>query len=928
MVPRISLQDTYKPPGDLDAWNISLFPQDLYQLFAASTPVQLVNHAPNPIIKDHDTFKDWVYLAQCTVMLKVPPQFKTPLLEAFKNKSLVIDPSPWPTAFIIGSQLISTKYLVDALEATGCKSVRAQAYGMKQPLSLPHIGFNLGNTNHHLASLNNFDLGKNYSDPLINLLKPKNPHLPGIQLYPMLLPIGEDYGSVNMSITHEGEVYRIKAYPRLIHHLKAQAERTRLGGIRLEVTVQARTLQEAIRKVSHTPFLNANEFLNPSFPLTKPYQLQVKGIGKEQYLTNARDMLAKADSKGIFTGHDHNPATKEAQRIVMDLFNSLGWNSGRRRPTSFKAADPWWEEVTALNVQLQDVSEPPAISLDHIQGVPATSKLFKAVRNQLPCHNCYYLGPMYNLDGGQGQFRVRCRRCRATLNQHKFRAYLARLLDDKKVTLDLEAFNIRPPPPPQLNRTLPGEAPLPDVLSEDEELEGMEEEEEMVPSDHDMLISEDEDQDFNLPPSDEDELAEDEVHLSSDEEEQPAPAIRRSTRASRARISLADLDMEDETDAGPQQALPPIKASTSAPVKPKTKAPPKRQARLGDQAALRPYVLIEVPHTPDNRPRVVLRMTESPEPTPQAESEDVTMEDPQAELDLQRQEEQELRQQQEAEKREAQAALDKHREEQALIQAEAARLKHKQSEARAAEMAAEQRKRDLATLKETKMKALRLKEAMEQEKLKRQLEQEKAKDLKRAKEVQLEKQRRVDRAKAKGGSPNVSFTLPEKYKAPGRPDLLPLGGGLALTSKETILKDFHFIKTNNSVLGDGNCQFRVMSQHLYGTQAMHALVRQKVVSHLRANPSLILHFAAAGDSHLSAEEYLQEMAKNKTWGDEITLAAMAEAYRCSIFVLSCITPASSTQRKYITSIYPDGAQGPHYGFYYVQNSRHYMPLYF
>ncbi|SPO38348.1 uncharacterized protein PSFLO_03825 [Pseudozyma flocculosa] len=113
-------------------------------------------------------------------------------------------------------------------------------------------------------------------------------------------------------------------------------------------------------------------------------------------------------------------------------------------------------------------------------------------------------------------------------------------------------------------------------------------------------------------------------------------------------------------------------------------------------------------------------------------------------------------------------------------------------------------------------------------------------------------------------------------------------------SKETILKDFHFIKTNNSVLGDGNCQFRVMSQHL----------------------------------HLSAEEYLQEMAKNKTWGDEITLAAMAEAYRCSIFVLSCITPVSSTQRRYITSIYPDGAQGPHYGFYYVQNSRHYMPLYF
>ncbi|SPO38347.1 uncharacterized protein PSFLO_03824 [Pseudozyma flocculosa] len=555
-------------------------------------------------------FSDWSRQG-CLGAVDRYTQFKTPLLEAFKNKSLVIDPSPWPTAFIIGSQLISTKYLVDALEATGCKSVRAQAYGMKQPLSLPHTGFNLGNTNHHLASLNNFDLGKNYSDPLINLLKPKNPHLPGIQLYPMLLPIGEDYGSVNMSITHEGEVYRIKAYPRLIHHLKAQAgnhmlnppslvltcrrrrtsfvkylstmtkaERVRLGGIRLEVTVQARTLQEAIRKVSHTPFLNANEFLNPSFPLTKPYQLQVKGVGKEQYLINARDMLAKTDSKRAFSEDDHNKPSKESSRSSLISSTALaGTWAGGGPPASGLLILGGRRSQHSMSSFRMSVSLLPSLWTTSRGSLPPASSS-KRSGTSSPAHNCYYLGPMYNLDGGQGQFRVRCRRCRATLNQHKFRAYLARLVDDKKVTLDLEAFNIRPPPPPQLNRTLPGEAPLPDVLSEDEELEGMEEEEEMVPSDHDMLISEDEDQGLNLPPSDEDELAEDEVHLSTDEEEQPAPAIRRSSRTSRARISLADIDMEDETDAGPQQALPPTKASTSALVKPRQRLLPRGRQGL------------------------------------------------------------------------------------------------------------------------------------------------------------------------------------------------------------------------------------------------------------------------------------------------------------------------------------------------------------
>ena len=34
---------------------------------------------------------------------------------------------------------------------------------------------------------------------------------------------------------------------------------------------------------------------------------------------------------------------------------------------------------------------------------------------------------------------------------------------------------------------------------------------------------------------------------------------------------------------------------------------------------------------------------------------------------------------------------------------------------------------------------------------------------------------------------------------------------------------------------DGNCQFRALAHELYGDQERHALVRERVVTHLREN---------------------------------------------------------------------------------------------
>jgi hypothetical protein len=105
--------------------------------------------------------------------------------------------------------------------------------------------------------------------------------------YHMLVPGSGNYGTVNIKTTHRNRHFKIKVYPRLVHVIKsfnsrlqasvpktlqgirnqaagalrmihnlASKEDQAVGGFRIEVTVKAKSLQDAHRLVDDTGFLN------------------------------------------------------------------------------------------------------------------------------------------------------------------------------------------------------------------------------------------------------------------------------------------------------------------------------------------------------------------------------------------------------------------------------------------------------------------------------------------------------------------------------------------------------------------------------------------------------------------------------------------------------------------------------------------------
>lgn len=85
------------------------------------------------------------------------------------------------------------------------------------------------------------------------------------------------------------------------------------------------------------------------------------------------------------------------------------------------------------------------------------------------------------------------------------------------------------------------------------------------------------------------------------------------------------------------------------------------------------------------------------------------------------------------------------------------------------------------------------------------------------------------------------------------------------------------------IRGDGNCQFRSFSQELFGTQDQHAHVREVAVAHIMEfSDSYSIYFDGDG----SFGEWLGKMSEHGTWGDELTLRALADAYRVKVHVIT------------------------------------------
>ena len=81
------------------------------------------------------------------------------------------------------------------------------------------------------------------------------------------------------------------------------------------------------------------------------------------------------------------------------------------------------------------------------------------------------------------------------------------------------------------------------------------------------------------------------------------------------------------------------------------------------------------------------------------------------------------------------------------------------------------------------------------------------------------------------------------------------------------------LKTEN----DGNCLYRAVSRQLYGDDRHHKIVRLKCMEYIHLQGKYFMGFIDK-ERYGTIREYVTENKRDKVWGDNIEIQAMAELY--------------------------------------------------
>ncbi|CAL5325541.1 unnamed protein product [Camellia sinensis] len=96
------------------------------------------------------------------------------------------------------------------------------------------------------------------------------------------------------------------------------------------------------------------------------------------------------------------------------------------------------------------------------------------------------------------------------------------------------------------------------------------------------------------------------------------------------------------------------------------------------------------------------------------------------------------------------------------------------------------------------------------------------------------------------------------------------------------------------VSGDGNCQFRALSEQMYKSPEYHKHVRKEVVKQLGhgkgagANKIRLKDYKSLYEGYvpMKYKHYYKKMAKSGEWGDHVTLQAAADKFAAKICLLT------------------------------------------
>lgn len=379
---RTTVLNSFKPKSkDVDKMEMCMSPDQFYRQF--NTPLALVrlsSHAPRinrtkPGDRGHE-FSEWLLLAESCYQLWIDPIHKDRFYVELKTFR-TINPAQNPWVSTYGSAYIPIPVLHWCLKKSKCTTIRYKAYGQKMELGLAiSMGCDATDNYHPMAHLNEWDIGVTYQSPHIILFKPGVGHTKGTTHYPMITPASRGFGSIQTSITWNDTLYKVKIYPRLVHVIKSfnsrlqgevlktlrgvrrranasvnmiqtlsQVPATEIGGFRIELSIQAPTLDIARQWVENTPLLDIGFWINPTADGNSP-RVNIMTTTQEGLLLNANWIVQRATSKKVFQGTDAHKPTNLQRQVTADILASFGWNAGRYRITKLDDKTAWYRTTT------------------------------------------------------------------------------------------------------------------------------------------------------------------------------------------------------------------------------------------------------------------------------------------------------------------------------------------------------------------------------------------------------------------------------------------------------------------------------------------------------------------------------------------------------------------------------------------------------
>ena len=471
---------------DVDKWEITLTPAGLQQRFSGSMPVvRLSNHINK---RPYDSasqgapeFSHFMLIAEAVHELWVNRELKQALVTQLQKFQL-IQPAKDPGLLSYGKAIFPISNLTQALTDARVNSIRLRLYGQKLTITPALLANDPGEASHPLARWNVWDIGTTVHSPFIWLFSPAHGSHPDITLFAMVSPGSGGFGSINVRTRYNNRDLTIKVYPTLVHALKSinsqiqskvpttlaglraakdtslavinslsDISPNQLGGFRMEVTLEAKTLTEASDFVRNSPFLNLEFWLNPMPAAYNHLKLEAKVLTKETLMMNTNWVFEHIGKSDVLKGNNSaKPKPYQVQGMV-DLLASFGWNVGLRRVSKPGMTPSWWKKEEPVNDML--------LVLDYINHnfdtLALKYQLFHKIRDARPGgikHVPCILHPKDKKHGYQKHaktsFKLRCRlaSCHNSMAAPKAMRWFAELVASKQVSTEVIGMPDLPTP--------------------------------------------------------------------------------------------------------------------------------------------------------------------------------------------------------------------------------------------------------------------------------------------------------------------------------------------------------------------------------------------------------------------------------------------------------------------------------------------------